>query len=85
MREERLGLRTYSILDKISIVIRQIERGEIKPGDIVYNSKALEDVIFVEKPPESLLLEYHETKRREGKISPFFRSSKIPDFEWSNL
>lgn len=80
MREERLDLRALSIRDKISTVIRQMESGKIKPGDVVYNSKDLKDVIFVEKPPESLLLEYDEAKRSEGKYPPFSGRVKYRTF-----
>ncbi len=71
MREERFDLRAHSIGDKISTVIRQIESGEIKPGDVVFCQKACEDVVFLEKPAESDLLEYHKAQRDGEKFPPF--------------
>jgi len=71
MREEKLDLRAYSIYDKISTVIRQIESGEIKPSDVVYCSKACKDVVVLENPPKSDLLEYHKAKRDGEKYPPF--------------
>lgn len=71
MSEEPLDFRAQRIADKIATIIKQMENDEIKPGDVVYNSKDLRDVIFLEKPPESLLLEYHEAKRNGEKYPPF--------------
>lgn len=80
MREERLDLRAHSISHEISTVIRQMESGEIKPGDVVYCSKALKDVIFLEKPHESDLLEYHKAKLDGEKYPPFSGRIKYRTF-----
>ena len=80
MKEEWLDLRAHSIGFKISTVIRQMESGEIKPGDVVYSSKALKDVIFVEKPSKSDLLEYHDAKKNGDKYPPFSGDVKYRTF-----
>ena len=80
MSEEPIDYKAKAVFDKISSVIEQMESGEIKPGDVVYCSKALKDVIFVEKPPEPLILEYHEAKRNGEKFVPFTGDVKYRTF-----
>ncbi len=80
MREERLDLRAYSISLEISTVIRQIESGEIKPGDVVFCQKACENVVVLENPPKSNLLEYHKAKREGEKYPPFTGRIKYRTF-----
>lgn len=57
---------------KIEEVITQILDRELKHGDIVYCTKELDDVIFLDPPSEDLIQKYLRAKQN-GEIDPPFR------------
>ena len=52
----------YDIGKQIAKLIRQMESGEIKVGDIVYCSKILSNIILIELPDQEFFIQYHKDK-----------------------
>ncbi len=68
------------IHDQIDKTVRLLEKGEIMSGDIVYCSKVLEDVIFIEGPNWDALTQYNNDKAKYGN-APFSSKVKYKTFD----